>query len=154
MSLRKQVNKITGTSPASASTAIVGGVVRNLEIYDWFSIDAALVGATGGTLNVYLQRQIANSDEVSGGVWADWLAFAQLSAGASAVKYSLQTGSSQNIYTVAHGTDASAGTPVLTAGSFCGGHPGTALRCVCVAGSSTSAGAAVTIYITGWRSPK
>jgi len=138
---------ITGTSPASASTAIVGSVVLGLERYDWFTIDAALVGATGGTLDVYLQRRIALDSEVTGGVWADWLHLTQLASGASAIKYSLQTGSDKTISTVAFGTDASAGTPVLSAASFVGGHPGQALRCVCVAGASTSAGAAVTIYL-------
>lgn len=141
--------KITGTSPAAAGTAIVGNVLTALDRYDWFTIDAALVGATGGTLDVYLQRRVAldSADEVTGAIWADWLHFTQLASGATAVKYSLQTGFDKTISTVAHGTDASAGTPVLAAASFVGGHPGQAIRCVCVAGASTSAGAALAIYL-------
>lgn len=138
---------ISGTSPAAAGTAIVGNAIRGLEKYDWFTIDAALVGATGGTLDIYLQRQIALDSEVTGGVWADWVHFTQLAAAASAVKYSLQPGTDKTFSTVAYGTDASAGTPVLSAASFVGGHPGLAVRCVAVAGASTSAGAAVTIYL-------
>lgn len=138
---------ISGTSPAAAGTAIVGSALRGLEKFDWFTIDAALVGATGGTLDIYLQRQIALDSEVTGGVWADWLHFTQLAAAASAVKYSVQTGADKTLSTVAHGTDASAGTPALSAAAFVGGHPGLAVRCVAVAGASTSAGAAVTIYL-------
>jgi hypothetical protein len=143
----RKLFSITGTSPAAAGTAIVGSSIRGLQAYDWFTIDAALVGATGGTLDVYLQKQIATDAEVTGGVWADWLHFTQLAAGAAAIKYSLQANSDKTILTVAHATDASAGTPVLASGSYVGGHPGGALRCVCVAGASTSAGAAVAVYI-------
>lgn len=141
---------ISGTSPAAAGTAIVGSVIRNLKAFDWFTIDAALVGATGGTLDVYLQRQVASDAEATGGVWADWLHFTQLGAGAAAVKYSLQSGVDKTITAVAFSTDASPGTPILAAGSFVGGHPGDAVRCVCVAGASTSAGAAVAIHICGF----
>jgi hypothetical protein len=144
--------KITGTSPAAAGTAIVGVVLAGLERYDWFTIDAALVGATGGTLDVYLQRRVAmdSADEVTGAVWADWLHFTQLASGAAAIKYSLQSGADKTISAVAHGTDLAAGTPVLSSGSFVGGHPGSAIRCVCVAGASTSAGAAVAIYVNAF----
>lgn len=148
----RQLFTITGTSPAAAGVAVVGSAVKGLQNYDWFTIDAALVGATGGTLDVRLQRKVALDSEVSGGVWADWLAFPQLTAGASAIKKHAQTGANTTITTVAHGTDASTGTPALTADTFLGGHPGLELRCVATAGASTSAGAAITIYITGWRS--
>ncbi len=147
---QRQLFIIDDTSPASASTAI-GDPCKGLLGYDWFTIDALLVGATGGTLNVYLQRKVASDAEVTGGVWVDWLSFAQLSAGAAAVRYSVHSGSSTTIQTVASGTDASAGTPALTAGTFVGGHPGDQVRAVYVAGASTSAGAAVKIYLTGWR---
>lgn len=143
----RKVLTISGTSPASASTAVVGSAIGGLHAYDWFAIDASLVGATGGTLDVYLQRQVALDAEVTGGVWADWLHFTQLAAGGAAVKYSLQSGIDKTISTVAWGTDASAGTPVLSAASFVGGHPGQSLRCVAVAGASTSAGAAILIYV-------
>jgi hypothetical protein len=144
--------KITGTSPAAQGTAVVGNVIRGLDRFNWFTIDAALVGATGGTLDVYLQRQVAldSADEVTGGVWSDWIHFAQLGAGAAAVKYTLQPGASIDITAVAHGSDAAPGTPALAAGEFIGGHPGVAVRCVCVAGASTSAGGAVAIYINAF----
>jgi hypothetical protein len=138
---------ISGITPAAPGTAIVGSPLRGLERFDWFTIDAALIGATGGALDIYLQRQVALDSEVTGGIWADWLHFTQLASGAAAIKYSLQTGADKTFATVAHGTDASAGTPVLSAAAFVGGHPGGAIRCVAVAGASTSAGATIAIYL-------
>lgn len=148
---QRQLFIIDDTSPSSASQTTIGDYCKGLLAYDWFTIDALLVGATGGTLDVYLQRQVAMDSEVSGGVWVDWLHFTQLASGASAVRYSVQSGANNTINTVASATDSSAGTPALSAGSFVGGHPGDKVRAVYVSGSGTSAGAAVKIYITGWR---
>ena len=136
---------IADVSPAAASTAI-GDVVMGLNAYDAFLIDADLVGATGGVLDVYLQRKIADN------VWRDWLHFTQLTAGAAAVRYSVSTapGIANTIVAVGTGTD-SAATPALAANTFIGGHPGDAVRAVYVAGASTSAGASITIRIRGWQ---
>lgn len=142
--MRRFVQTITDTSPGSASTAI-GDTVKGLADFDWFSVDAQLVGATGGTLDVYLQRKV-DSD-----LWADWLHFPQLTAGAAAVKYSAQSGSDKTIHAVGNGSDASAGTPALAANTLVGGHPGDQLRAVYVAGAGTSAGAAVVIKVCGWN---
>lgn len=149
----RQLFTISGTSPASASTAIVGSAVGGLLRFDAFTIDAALIGATGGTLDVYLQRRVATADEVAGGVWADWLHFPQLASGASAIKYAVACTDPPNVTVLAvgNGTDASAGTPALAVNTFTGAHPGDAIRAVCVAGASTSAGAALTIRITARR---
>lgn len=133
---------LTGTSPASASTAI-GGTVAGLDKYDSFTIDADLIGATGGLLDVYLQREVATN------VWRDWLHFPQLTAGASAVRYCVQPGPNNTIVAVGVGTESTA-TPALAANTCVGGHPGTKLRVVLVAGASTSAGAAYSIVIRGW----
>ena len=144
----KKVFPITGTTPSSATTAIVGSNVGGLTAFDWFTIDADLVGATGGTLDVYLQRKVDTN------VWADWVHFPQLAAGASAVRYTIPSGADKTIVPVGVGTDALPGTPALATNTFVGGHPGEALRCVAVAGASTSAGAAITIRITGWYGDK
>ena len=136
---------ISDTSPASAITA-TGDVVPGLQDYDWFTIDAALVGATGGTLDVYLQRLVG--DPATSTTWRDWLHFPQLAAGASAVFYSAQSGGpGTTITSVGNGT-----TPVIAVNTFLGGHPGAKVRALYVAGVSTSAGAAVTIVIGAWRS--
>lgn len=143
MTLR--VFTIADTSPAAASTA-VGTVMRGLAEYQFIRVDAALVGATGGALDVYLQRSVTTD------VWADWVHFAQLTAGAAAVRYTLGSGigHSTAISTIGIGSDAAPGV-ALAAAAFTGGHPGDAIRPVYVAGASTSAGAAVSIRITAWR---
>ena len=135
---------ISDTSPAAASTA-VGSVIAGLGDYPFLRVDAALVGATGGTLDVYLQRQIKP------GFWADWLHFAQLASGAAAVNYSVIAAHalSTTVTTSNRGTTAAPGVS-LAAGTFLGGHPGDVIRAVYVAGASTSAGAAITIDISGW----
>lgn len=139
---------ISDTSPAAASTAI-GTIVHGLSDFEFFRIDAALVGATGGTLDVYLQRKIADN------VWADWLHYTQLASGGAAVKWTALAGnptlSTALTSTFGIGTDASPGV-ALAANTFLGGHPGQAIRPVYVAGGGTSAGAAVLIYVTCWRS--
>lgn len=144
MSRYQLAGTITATSPASASTAVASGTIEGLDRFDWIAIEADLQGATGGTLDVYVQRKLGAN------LWRDWLHFAQLSAGAAAVKYSVQSGSDNDIYTVGGGTDASPGV-ALAADSFVGGHPGTELRVVFVAGTSTSAGAAQTVRVYGWK---
>lgn len=139
-----RVFTISDTSPAAASTA-VGSSVTGLSLYPYLRIDADLVGATGGTLDIYLQRLIKP------GFWSDWLHFAQLAAGAAAIRYSAVAchALSTTITTNNRGTDAAPGVS-LAAATFVGGHPGDVVRAVYVAGASTSAGAVVTVDITGF----
>src|SRR5690606_37920398 len=106
-------------------------------------IDADLVGATGGTLDVYLQREVA-ADE-----WRDWLHLPQLSAAAQAISYTVPFAADPDIYTVGTG-DADTATPALAADTFVGGHPGDKLRAVYVAGEDTFEGAEITIRINAW----
>ncbi len=143
MPANDRVFTISDTSPATAITA-VGSVVSGLSDYPLLRVDAALVGATGGTLNVYLQRLIKP------GAWADWLAFTQLAAGAAAIRYSAIVGHglSTTITTSNRGSDGTPGV-TLTAGTFLGGHPGNTVRAIYVGGASTSAGAAVVVDIVG-----
>lgn len=144
MSRYQLAGTITATSPASASTAVAVATVPGLEKFDWFAIEADLAGATGGTLDVYVQRRLANN------LWRDWIHFPQLAAGAAAVKYSVQSGSTTTITVVGGGTDASPGV-ALAVNTALGGHPGSELRVVFVAGASTSAGAAQTVRVYGWK---
>lgn len=137
---------ISDTSPASAST-VVGDVIAGLNDYDWFTIDASLAGATGGTLDVYLQRLVG--DPTTSTTWRDWLHFPQLAAGAAAVAYHAQSFSPSPTLTVV-GTNT---TPVIAANTFLGGHPGNQVRALYVAGAGTSAGVAQSIVITCWRRP-
>jgi hypothetical protein len=134
---------ISETSPAAAST-VVGAAVSGLGDYRSVRVDALLVGATGGTLDVYIQRNIGPN------AWTDWMHFTQLASGAAAVRYALtsENVNSTTVVTSVAGTDS---TPAvaLASGTFLGGHPGNTIRMVYVAGASTSAGAAVLLYVTG-----
>lgn len=151
MTVRTQT--ITGTSPAAAGQAAVGNTAQKLDDFDSFHVTALLVGATGGVLDVYLQRRVDDA----GTVWADWVHFPQLAAGAAAIKYAVASLPPPAATATVIGTtaqDGTTGAPALAANTVVGGHPGDAVRCVCVAGVSTSAGAAVTIYIKGRRGPR
>lgn len=144
---------LSGTSPAAASTAELASA-SGLAKFSAIRVDAVLVGATGGALDVYIQRKIAPN------VWVDWLHFAQLAAGASAIAYSL-TVATGNLGTVVNGTPSgtmaaittrgndATPSPGLAAGTVDLNHPGNMVRAVCVAGASTSAGAALKIMVTG-----
>jgi hypothetical protein len=129
---------ITDTSPAAASTA-AGDTVAGLERYTWFTIDAALIGATGGTLDIYLQRKV-------GSTWVDWYHFTQLADAAAAIRYTIDSRSvkADGATTVGSGT-----SPVINQAVFSCSHPGNEIRALYVAGVGTSAGAAVSINITG-----
>ncbi|HTJ17815.1 MAG TPA: hypothetical protein VL494_13640 [Steroidobacteraceae bacterium] len=140
-----RVFTISDTTPAAASTAVSTLSVTGLSLFPYLRVDADLIGATGGTLDIYLQRLIKPN------AWADWLHFAQLASGASAIRYSAIAchALSTTITTNNRGTDAAPGVS-LAAATFVGGHPGDVVRAVYVAGASTSAGAAITIDITGF----
>jgi hypothetical protein len=147
--MRRRIFTMSGTSPIEATTS-VGSVVAGLLEYEWFTIDAALTGIAGGTLDVYLQREV---DPDGNGVWADWCHFPQFSAAGAAVEYSAQSGADKTIHVVEQGTTAAAGTPALAANTFIGGHPGNKLRAVFVAGAGATGPAKTqVIKITGWNS--
>jgi hypothetical protein len=129
--------KITDTSPSSASTA-AGDVLYDVGGYDSYVVTGYLVGATGGTLDVYLQ----DYDEANS-KWVDWIHFTQLASGASAVVEAYSPALSNTKTTV--GTDTS---PALSSGTCRGGPPRNKVRALYVAGASTSAGAAIVITLT------
>jgi hypothetical protein len=137
---------ITDTSPAAASTA-VGDTIAGLNDFDSITCYASLVGATGGTLDVYLQTSWDG-----GTTWADICHFPQLAAGASAVKYAVSFCRGPATVPVVVGV-GSVGTPgvALAANVATGWTFGPQIRAVYVAGASTSAGAAVLISVNGFR---
>lgn len=132
---------MTNTSPASASTAVGAQTINGLDDYDWFETVGYLQGATGGTLDVYIQRKVAAD------TWVDWIRFDQLAAGAAAIKkYVPANGTLTGITTIGGGSDATPGVAMASAGA-CGGHPGDSLRMVFVAGAGTSVGASQTLRV-------
>lgn len=126
------------TSPSSASTTTpANGVITGVGTFTNMSVVATLTGATGGTLDVYIQ---ASHDCVT---YFDYAHYAQITAAASAVtKFWAVTKETQQTTPTTVGT----GTAVaLTANTVVGGDYGNCLRVVFVAGSGTSAGAAQTL---------
>lgn len=137
-----QSHQITGTSPAAQGTAVVGSVTGQLGQYDGLSIIATLEGATGGTLDVYLQY---SPDQ--GTTWIDYAHFPQLAAGAaSSIRVWNVSRVAQQLTLTTVGSGSS---PALAANTILGGEFGDRMRCVCVAGASTSVGASVVIKILG-----
>lgn len=124
-----------GTSPAAPGTAATtaqGG----FSDYEAITIVATITGATNGVLDVYVQHS------PDGVTWYDYVHFAQLAAGASAVTYACNPALSNAIVTIGTGT-----SPALAAGTCAGGHWFDQLRVLYVAGASTSAGAAQTVKV-------
>lgn len=146
----RRVFTLTGTTPAAAGQAAVSGMaLQGLDKYEALTIDALLVGATGGTLDVYIQRLI---DPTGNGAWLDWVHFPQLNAGASAIRYTIGA-PSPTTGIVAVGltqTNGTSGAPALAANTFVGCLPGDQIRVLAVAGVSTSAGAALTMYVSAF----
>lgn len=134
---------ITATSPGSASTAVVATIFAGgiLKAADKLVIDALLLGGTGGTLDVYLQRKTGTN------AWLDWVHFPQVAA-LVAKKYTLTiTGEGASIVEVGGGTDASPGV-ALAANTAVNVIPGGDVRIVFVAGAGTTLGSSNTVTIT------
>lgn len=130
---------LTATSPAAAGT-VAGTAITGLSDAHAIDIVMQLQNATGGTLNVYIQKS------ADGVLWTDYYSSVQLSSGGtttSTVNY--VPALTNDTPTVGIGTHAS-GT-VLAAGTGAGGHWLDQLRVLFVAGSGTSAGAAQTITV-------
>ena len=129
----------TATSPAEESTVAsdaFGGLGRFYDLV----IDATLRGATGGTLDVVLQRDV-------GGTWVDWYKFPQLAAAANDVHYTLSTDAAATSETVVgHGTTTAIADSTLTCRL-----PGDRIRMLMIAGASTTEGAEQVIRITGFE---
>jgi hypothetical protein len=130
---------LTATSPGSATTAASTVELSGLNQYDAFTLDADIQGATGGTLDVILQR-------FSGGLWREWYRFPQLAAAAAALHYSYVPALTDSMTVV--GVTV---TPVLAVSTAVGGHPGNRLRFLFIAGASTSAGAIQTVALQCYR---
>lgn len=133
---------ISGTTPASASTAALGKAV-DVQRYSSLRFHFTTVGATGGTLDIYVQCRGKD-----GTTWYDYAALAQIAGGAAAGKsvFSVSRMQQQTTINTTIGVDL---TPTLTANSVLGGDFGQEIRLVAKAGGGTSAGAAISCEIFG-----
>lgn len=123
------------TAGTTAGTAQYGfGVYGSLWLY------AELTGATGGTLDVYLQ-----TSPDGGTTWVDYAHWPQVAGGASVIlrSWAVSRGAEQKTLT----TVGKSTSPALAANTIVGGAWGDGLRIVSVAGAGTSAGAAQVIKL-------
>jgi len=134
---------ITGTSPAAAGQAVLGGVLGGMSKYDYLMLDLAALGGTGGTLDLVVQRKLATD------VWFDWVRFPNIAAGATKY-YTAVASTATTIVEVGKGADAGTGTIVLAANTNIGGFPTDSIRLLAVANGATSAGAVQTLYVSAY----
>lgn len=144
MRVKGDAQSITATSPSAASTTsiaattIAGSMLARAEL---LVIDATLVGGTGGTLDVYLQRKTGTN------AWRDFVHFPQIAA-ATTKRYTVTiTGEGSSIVETGGGTDAAPGV-ALAANTVVNVIPGGDVRMVFVSGGGVSAGASNTVTIT------
>lgn len=134
---------VTATSPSSPGTAAAAATFASSDLHraDVLVVDAELVGATGGTLDVYLQTR-------EGTDWIDLAHFPQLASGATARAYTFCiTGDGL-------GALAPVGrnlSPALAANVNTNRTPRGELRLLFVAGTGTSAGASQSVMVTAYR---
>jgi hypothetical protein len=133
---------LTETSPASATSAAGTLVASDLERCSALTIIGELQGATGGTLDVFLQTSWDG-----GTTWYDYAHFTQLAAGAAAIKYAWHVSRASERTTITAVGSAAAG--VIATGAIMAGGWGNQMRMAFTAGASTSAGAAQTVRIFG-----
>ena len=130
---------------ANAASFLPPGVAGPTDDYDSIGVIAELVGATGGTLDVYLQTS------PDGGLnWYDIIHWIQLAGGGGAVKYSSPI--SQSTATSAPLAVGKNLAPALSAGGVVNGAFSDRMRLVMVAGTSTSVGASVIVRLAPQRS--
>jgi hypothetical protein len=133
---------ISGTTPASPSTAALGSPV-DVQRYSTLRFHFATIGATGGVLDLYVQ--VRGRD---GSTWYDYAALAQIASGAGAARSVFCVSRMQQQTTISTAVGVNL-TPTLTANTVLGGDFGQEIRIVAKAGASTSAGAAITCEIFG-----
>lgn len=137
---------LTDTSPAAQNTGIAGAQTIGIPgLITGVSVFAELVGATGGTLDVYIQT-LVNNNVGAAGTWYDWLHFPQLAGGATAIILaSHQTKETTNAAVLP--TIGKNLVPALNGNQTIGGAWGEAFRLLYVAGAGTSAGAFVKVTL-------
>lgn len=131
------------TSVNTATTTALTAVT-DLGGYQSMQIFAILTGATGGTLDIYLQGSLDG-----GTTWVDYAHFPQIAAGAAAIKRVWSVSRAAQQTTLATVGSGSVGTPgvALAANTIIGGEWTDRLRVVAVSGAGTSAGAAQTLLL-------
>ena len=139
---------VASSQPVSGADPGLPGGVAGYGIDDFESIDvfAVLQGATGGTLDVYVQ---ASPD--SGSTWFDIVHFGQLVAAAPLVQYKCTIAARFQATSDAPVVVGSALNPALGAGVVVQGMGFDRCRLVFKSGSGPSAGANQKVWIAAHR---
>lgn len=132
---------LTGTSPAAPGNSTLGPFNHDPSYYDGIIIYASLLGATGGTLDIYCQTTFDG-----GSTWVDFGHFPQLAAAAPAIKYIQQTSNDMGMSVPVVTGDAAMAVNVFVPGAL-----GKQIRVKMVAGAATSAGAAQSLTFSQYR---
>lgn len=137
-------NAASSQSVTNTFVGLPAGVLGFVDDYESLDVAAEIQGATGGTLDVYLQ---VSPDQ--GLNWYDVIHWAQATAG-SAVKY-YQAPLSQATNTTAPVQVGKNLAPALGAGVAVNGAFTDRMRLVMVAGTGTTLGVAVVVRICAQR---
>jgi len=130
------------TSSGNVSGNTTSTVITGLSKVTAITIIDSLLGATGGTLDVYVQ------DSPDGGTtWYDYIHYAQIAAAGGAQPIGAYDPTLNDTRTVI-GTGTS---PALAASAFRGGKPFDQMRLLLVAGAGTSAGASQGVKVVVTR---
>lgn len=137
---------MSGTSPAAASTTVVGYTL-SVEIGTFTTCAgiADLTGGTGGTLDVYIQTAFRKVNATP--IWADVAHFSQLTAGAAVTRTAFTLTRFNASVAMTTGLNTTNGTPALPANTVVPGLLGYSLRIVYKTGASNTVGAAQSILI-------
>jgi|SRR5580692_861260 hypothetical protein len=152
-----EVSPAAASTNAASSQAVSGtagspaGVASSQMMDDGAGVDivAELAGASGGTLDIFIQ---ASPD--GGTTWVDIVHFAQLASGAAAVVYKTNISNlpqPASAAPVVVGTGLHSGSTGLAAGTTVQGYGFDRLRLMMASGSGTTAGAAVKVFATVQR---
>lgn len=142
MRTKETPQNVTSATAAAAGTAAISSTFAGSWLKsEKLVIDAKLVGPTGGTLDVCLQRKVGTDK------WRDWMRFPQVSAAATKYYVATVSGEGAAISECGNSTDAS---PAMTiaANTLINMVPNETVRVVCTLGAGTSAAGSVDITIT------
>ena len=139
---------VASSQPVQGADPGLPGGVAGFGLDDFESIDvfAVLQGATGGTLDVYLQ---VSPD--AGSTWFDAIHFAQLAAAAAQVMYRATLAARFQATGDAPIVVGSALNPALAAGVVVQGMGVDRCRLIFKAASGTTAGATQKVWVVGHR---
>ena len=138
------IRVFSDTSPAAAGYAASARTATKVDDFKWVRAICIVTGGTGGTTDITIQSEICTD------VWEDWGRTPAVAA-ATTAKYAITPVGALGVVQTGTSAETIAAAVVLAVNTCVGGHPGHTLRLIYTAGAGTSAGAAQTTYLMGWR---